>query len=167
MNSLGTVHRRRSRPGGHTTGFASGTTLNRCRTSSSGNDTRARWSSWLRSTVHCAPRSRPSPNRSGTPLPVERGHLGPDVPVVEDTRLMDRHGDEELQPVPPTVVGRPEEAGTGDLPRSGRLVAGDHVVHVVIHVVGRKMDIVTRQGDVVPTVELDVGMSQCPFGKVT
>ena len=57
-------------------------------------------------------------------------------------------------------------APSRDLARAGRLVARDHVVHVVTHVVRGGVRVGARHGDLVAAVELDVRVPERALGQV-
>ncbi len=79
---------------------------------------------------------------------------------------MDHQVGDELEPVGVVVAHREGERAERDLARPGRLVATDHVVHVVAHIVRGRVRVGAGDRDPVASVELDVVPAECPLGEV-
>ena len=100
----------------------------------------------------------------GRARPSERGGLRHDRAVLHEAGLVDREVGDELHPVGVVVVHCESERAERDLARTGGLVPTDHVVHVVAHVVRRRVDVGAGNGDVVAAVELDVRVAEGAVG---
>ena len=120
----------------------------------------ARWSVWLKSAVHCAPRPERLPQELGGSGPHQRALRRHDVAVLHQAGFVDGEVGDELHPVGVVVVHRQRERTQRDLTRPRGLVAADHVVHVVAHVMGWRVDVGPGKGDPVAPVEVDVRVTE-------
>ena len=120
----------------------------------------------VKSPVHCWPRTNASARVSTAPGRVQRALLPDEAVLVEVAGLVDGDAAEERDPVRVGVVHRDLERAERELPRPGRLVARDHVGHVVGDEHRRLQGVVTRVGEVVAITELDVRAAERALGQV-
>ncbi len=126
-----------------------------------------RWSAWLKSDRWRAHRARTLRRRDRSRRSrVSVLAFGVMSPCLQQPGFVDHEVGDELQPVRVVVVHRQRERAQRDLTRAGRLVAADHVVHVVAHVVRGRVRVGAGDGDVVAPVELDVVPAERALGEV-